>query len=66
VIEGIGCALKISLFTLLVNKEWKRAITDPSNSVPASVLKVMGENDLQKMFSQTLLAINKDIPWPMP
>jgi len=49
-----------------VNKEWKRAITDPSNSVPASVLKVMGENDLQKMFSQTLLAINKDIPWPMP
>lgn len=39
---------------------------DPSNSVPESVLMVIGENDLHKIFSQTLQAINKEIPEPIP
>jgi len=35
---------------------------DPSNSVPASVLIVIGENDLQKIFSQIFEAIKSEIP----
>ena len=50
----------------LTNIECIRAITDPSNSVPDSVLMVIGENDLHKIFSQTLQAINKEIPDPIP
>jgi hypothetical protein len=46
----------------LVSIEWKKAIIDPSNSVPASVLKVIGEKDLQNIFSHTLLAMNNEIP----
>jgi hypothetical protein len=48
------------------NIECTKAIIDPSNSVPESVLIVIGENDLHKIFSQTLQAINKEIPEPIP
>ena len=50
----------------LINKEWINAIIDPSNSVPDSVFIVIGENDFHKIFSQTLQAINNDIPDPIP
>jgi len=49
-----------------VNIECTKDIIDPSNSVPASVLTVIGENDLQKMFSQILEAMKSEIPWPNP
>ena len=49
-----------------MNIECTKAIIDPSNSVPESVLMVIGENDLHKIFSQTLQAINKEIPEPIP
>jgi len=57
---------KMNFFTLLVNKECTSEITLPSNSVPASVLMVMGEKERQKMCSQTLEAMKREIPWPMP
>ena len=41
-------------------------MTDPSNSVPASVLTVIGEKERQKIVSHTLLAIKREIPWPNP
>lgn len=52
--------------TLLVNIECTSAMTDPSNSVPASVLIVMGEKDLQKIFSHMLQAMKREMPFPMP
>lgn len=42
------------------------AITAPSNSIPFSVLIVTGENALQQTDSQILVAMNKDIPDPIP
>jgi len=41
-------------------------MTAPSYSVPASVFKVIGENDFHKIVSQTLVAINNEIPEPNP
>jgi len=38
----------------------------PSYSVPASVLRVIGEKDFHTMVSQTLVAMNKEIPDPSP
>lgn len=39
---------------------------EPSNSTPLELVIVIGLSDFHKMFSQTLVAINKDIPEPMP
>lgn len=50
----------------LVIKEWKRAITAPSYSVPNSVLVVIGEKAFQRIVSQTLVAIKSEIPLPNP
>jgi hypothetical protein len=50
----------------LINKECNKATIDPSNSVPDSVLIVIGLNVFHKIFSQTLQAINKEIPDPIP
>ena len=50
----------------LVIKKWKRAITAPSNSVPCSVLIVMGEKLFQRIFSQMFVAIKSEIPDPRP
>lgn len=41
-------------------------MTAPSNSVPWSVLIVIGEKLFQSMFSQMLVAMNKEIPEPKP
>jgi len=41
-------------------------MTEPSNSVPCSLVIVIGEKDFHKMFSQMFVAINKDIPDPIP
>jgi len=38
----------------------------PSYSTPASVFKVIGEKDFHKIVSQTLVAMNKEIPDPNP
>jgi len=38
----------------------------PSNSVPWSVLMVIGEKDFQRMFSQMFVAIKSEIPDPSP
>lgn len=50
----------------LINKECNKATIDPSNSVPDSVLIVIGLKVFHKIFSQTLQAINKEIPDPIP
>ena len=50
----------------LVRKEWKRAITAPSNSVSCSVLIVIGEKLFQRMLSQMLVAMKREIPFPRP
>jgi len=39
---------------------------DPSNSIPLSVLMVIGEKHFQIMVSQILVAMNKEIPDPRP
>ena len=39
---------------------------DPSNSIPFEVVIVIGENVFQTIFSQILVAINKEIPEPNP
>jgi len=57
---------KALVLFVLVNIECTKEIIDPSNSVPASVLIVIGENDLQKMFSQTFEAMKSEIPCPKP
>jgi hypothetical protein len=49
-----------------VNKKWNNAIIAPSNSVPYSVLMVIGEKLFHKMFSQMLVAIKREIPLPRP
>ena len=49
-----------------MNNEWIKATIEPSNSVPLSVFIVIGENDLHKIFSQTLQAIKSEIPDPIP
>lgn len=49
-----------------VAREWKSPITAPSNSTLSPVLTVMGEKALQRMFSQTLVAIKSEIPDPSP
>ena len=49
-----------------MNIECTKDIIDPSNSVPASVLMVIGENDLQKIFSQILEAMKSEVPCPSP
>ena len=51
---------------LLVRRKWNNAITAPSNSVPWSVLIVIGEKLFHNMFSQILVAINNEIPEPRP
>jgi len=38
----------------------------PSNSVPCSVLIVIGEKDFHRIFSQMFVAMNKLIPEPNP
>ena len=38
----------------------------PSNSGPRPVLTVLGEKAFQMMFSQMLVAINREIPDPRP
>ena len=43
-----------------------REIRAPSNSVPESVLMVIGERALQRMFSQMLVAMKREIPEPSP
>jgi hypothetical protein len=50
----------------LVAREWKNAMIAPSNSTLFSVLTVMGEKALQMIFSQTLVAIKREIPDPSP
>lgn len=39
---------------------------DPSNSVPPSDLIVTGEKHFHKIFSQILVAKNKEVPEPIP
>ncbi len=51
---------------LLVNNKWIKAINAPSNSTPFSVLIVIGDNAFQNIISQMLVAINNDIPEPIP
>jgi len=46
--------------------KWKRAIIAPSNSVPWSVLIVTGENDFQRIVSQILVAMKREMPDPRP
>lgn len=46
--------------------KWNIAINAPSISTPFSVFIVTGENALQKIDSQILVAINKEIPEPIP
>jgi len=70
VIFGYPCLYKACykapiLFDLVSNK-WNKAIMAPSNSVPYGVSIVIGENDFQRIFSQILVAINKEIPLPKP
>jgi len=48
----------------VINK-WNKAITAPSYSKPFSVFYVIGENDFQAIFSQILIAMNKEIPDPL-
>lgn len=50
----------------LVNNKWNKFIIAPSNYVPASVDRVIGENDFHKIFSLTFVAINNEIPDPKP
>lgn len=38
----------------------------PSYSIPPSFFKVIGENDFHTIVSQTLVAINNEIPDPNP
>lgn len=45
---------------------WKKLMTAPSNSVPPSVLMVMGLSDFHRIFSLTLVAMNREIPDPNP
>ena len=52
--------------TLFVKSECTNEIIDPSNSVPESVLIVIGEKVLQKILSQILLAMKSEIPCPSP
>lgn len=46
--------------------KWTIPITDPSNSIPLSVLIVIGEKHFQIIVSQILVAINNEIPEPSP
>lgn len=50
------------------NNEWKKLIIDPSySSLPDYVLIEIGENVFQRIVSQTLIAINNEIPeFPIP
>lgn len=57
--------LMILLFDFVINK-WKKLINAPSNSVPPSVLIVIGLKLFHNMFSLTLVAINNEIPDPKP
>jgi hypothetical protein len=45
---------------------WIRFISEPSNSVPFAVVRVIGEKVLHKIFSHTFVAMNKLIPLPNP
>lgn len=65
VVKGLFLVLN-ERFTGLLRRAWNRPTMEPSNSVPASVLRVMGEKQRQKIFSQMLLAIKREIPWPKP
>ena len=49
-----------------MNNLWITAITAPSNSVDPSDLIVIGLNDFQIMVSHTFVAINNEIPDPIP
>lgn len=44
--------------------KWKKATMAPSNSEPLPVLSVVGEKAFQMMFSQELVAMNREIPLP--
>ena len=60
-----ACSIALSLFGFTI-KEWKSAIIAPSYSTPPSWLRVIGLKDFQRMLSQMLVAMNKEIPDPMP
>jgi hypothetical protein len=50
----------------LVSMTWKKLMTAPSNSVPPSVLMVMGLKDFHRILSLTLVAMKREIPEPNP
>lgn len=50
----------------LVIKEWNKAIIAPSYSTSLPLAKVIGLKDFHNIFSQILVAINNDIPEPIP
>lgn len=50
----------------LVSNRCTQAITLPSNSVPQSLLIVMGEKDYHTIPSHTFTAMNRDMPDPSP
>lgn len=41
-------------------------MTAPSNSAPRAPVTVYGENAFQMMFSQMLVAMNREMPEPRP
>ena len=51
---------------LFVRRKWNKAMTAPSNSVPYSVLIVIGEKLFHRIFSQMLVAMKSEIPDPNP
>ena len=60
-----ACSMALSLLGLTI-KEWKSAMMAPSYSTPPSWLKVIGLNDFHKIVSLMFVAINNDMPEPIP
>jgi len=51
---------------LSVNSLWMMLTTAPSNSVRPSLRIVMGLKAFQRMFSQMLVAMKREMPDPIP
>lgn len=50
----------------LVKRKWTKQTNDPSNSIPYSEVKVTGLNKFQKINSDVLATIKREIPEPKP